>query len=176
MPVYTVHAPRSAGPDLVTATDKVVFVRDGFYVWAFLAALLWMIWHRLWWALLGYVVISIAGEVAMSALGVGGGTRLLVMVLFALLMGLEGASLRRWTYSRGNWRQLDVVVAEDTDSAERRFFDRVTAKRAFANDQAAIERGAPPPTRNVPAQPFSRPPSGAHDSIIGLFPHPGAPR
>jgi hypothetical protein len=176
MPVYTVHAPRSAGPAAVAATDKFVFVRDGFYVWAFLAGLVWLIWHRLWWALLGYVAISIVGEVVLSALHVGSGTRLLVMVLFALLMGLEGGSLRRWTFSRGSWRQIDVVVADDADSAERRFFDRFTGRRSFVNDPSAIDRGAPPPTRNIPGQPFSRPPSGAHEAIIGLFPQPGASR
>jgi hypothetical protein len=176
MPVYTVHAPRSAGPDPIAATDKFVFVRDGFYVWAFLAGLVWLIWHRLWWALLGYIAITIVGEVALSALHVGLGTRFLVMVLFAVLMGLEGASLRRWTFSRGSWRQIDVVVADDADTAERRFFDRFTARRNFVNDQSAIDRGAPPPTRNTAGQPFSRPPSGAHEAIIGLFPQPGASR
>ena len=41
-------------------------------------------------------------------------------------MGLEAASLRRWSYSRGKWRQIDFVVADDEETAERRFFDRWT--------------------------------------------------
>ena len=176
MPVYTVHAPLAAGREANAATDRFVFVRDGFYVWAFLAALVWMVWHRLWWVLLGYVLISIVGEVALSVLQASAGTRLVVMVLFALLMGLEGGSLRRWTLSRGKWRQIDVVVADDADSAERRFFDRWTARRNLVNDQAAVDRGAPPPTRHVPGEAFSRPPSAAHEAIIGLFPQPGASR
>ena len=176
MPVYTVHAPRSAGPEPLAATDRFVFVRDGFHFWAFVAGLIWLIYHRLWWALLGYVAISIVGEIALSALGAGSGTRFTVMVLFALLMGLEAASVRRWTLSRGKWRQIDVVVADDAQSAERRFFDRWTARRNLVNDQSAVERGAPPPTRHVPGEAFSRPPSGAHEAIIGLFPQPGASR
>jgi len=88
-------------------------------------------------------------------------------------MGFEAASLQRWTLSRRNWRQLDIVVADDAESAERRFFDRWTAEqRGLSNDQSAIDRGGPPPTRDVPGQPFSRPPS----EIIGLFPQPGASR
>ncbi len=35
------------------------------------------------------------------------------VMLSALLMGLEASSLRRWTLSRGKWRQLDVVVADE---------------------------------------------------------------
>src|SRR4051812_9771983 len=113
MPVYTVHAPRGAGPEPFAATDKFEFVRDGFHFWAFVAGLIWLIYHRLWWALLGYVVLSIAGEVALSMLKVDLGARFVVMLLFALLMGFEAASLRRWTLSRGKWRQLDVVVADN---------------------------------------------------------------
>jgi hypothetical protein len=176
MPVYTVHAPRGAGPEPFSATDKFVFVRDGFHFWAFVAGLIWLIYNRLWWALLGYVVLSVIGEVALSLLNVNIGVRFVVMLLFALLMGFEAASLRRWTLSRGKWRQLDVVVADNKDAAERRFFDRWTAQHNAVNDQWASDRGGPPPTRHVPGQPFSRPPSPAQNDIIGLFPQPGATR
>jgi hypothetical protein len=176
MPVYTVHAPRAASRGVAAATDKFVFVRDGFHFWAFVAGLIWLIWYRLWWALLGYVVLSIVGEIALSMLGAGAGTRLVVMLLFALLMGFEAASVRRWTLSRGKWRQLDIVVADDAETAERRFFERWTARRDVSNDPVGVDRGAPPPTRRVPGQPFSRPPSGSREEIIGLFPQPGASR
>ena len=46
----------------------------------------------------------------MMALGAGGMAVLLANFLIALLMGFEAASLRRWTLSRRNWRQLDIVV------------------------------------------------------------------
>jgi hypothetical protein len=173
MPVYTIHAPRHAGLDSYAGADRFVFVRDGFHFWAFVAGLIWLVWYRLWWALLGYIAISIIGEVVLSALGAGAGTRFAVMLLFALLMGFEAASLRRWTLSRGNWRQVDVIVGDNRDAAERRFFDRWTATRAGGFDHV-VDRGAPPPTRG--AAPYTRPPSGSHESIIGLFPQPGANR
>ena len=90
---------------------------------------------------------------------------------------LRRRACERWTLSRRNWRQLDIVVADDEEAAERRFFDRWTARqRVLGNDQPAVDRGGPPPTRDVPGQPFSRPPPPPHDDIIGLFPEPGAPR
>jgi hypothetical protein len=108
-------------------------------------------------------------------LGVGPGAVFLAEVLIALLMGFEAASLQRWTLSRRNWRQLDIVVADDEEAAERRFFDRWTAKRrGLSNDQPSVDRGGPPPTRDIPGQPFSKPPPS--DEIIGLFPQPGASR
>ena len=171
MPVYTVHAPKSVGLEPLAATDRFVFVRDGFHFWAFVAGPLWLLFHRLWLALIGYLVLSFVAEVALSKLGVPSGPRMLAMFLIALLMGFEASSLRRWSLSRGRWRQLDVVVADRPEAAERRFFDRLTAagrpRETYSND-----RGAPPPTRHVPAQPFSRGP----EDVIGLFPQPGVTR
>ena len=94
-----------------------------------------------------------------------------------VLMGLEAASLQRWTLSRRNWRQLDTVVGDDEETAERRFFDRWTAgKRGAGFDPLSVDRGGPPPTRDVPGQPFSKPPPLPQGGIIGLFPEPGGQR
>ena len=176
MPVYTVHAPVT-GNTGIAATDRFVFVRDGFYVWAALLGVVWLAWHRLWLALIGWIVLMTLIDVAMTRLGVSPTAIFLADALIALLMGFEAASLWRWTLSRHNWRQLDIVVADDEEQAERRFFDRWTAKpRNPSNDQTAVDRGAPPPTRDVPGQPFSRPPPLSQNEIIGLFPEPGASR
>jgi hypothetical protein len=152
MPVYTVHAPATSNWDLRT-TDRFTFVRDGFHVWAALFGVVWLAWNRLWLAFF------------------------LVDGLLALLLGFEASTLKRWNLSRRNWRQLDIVVADDEEAAERRFFDRWTAKqRAPGNDQSSVDRGAPPPTRDVPGQAFSRPLPPSRDEINGLFPEPGASR
>ena len=176
MPVYTVHAPVTNGAD-VAATDRFAFVRDGFHFWAAVLGPVWLAWHRLWLALIGWIVLMAVIDVAMVRLGVASGAIFLAGVLLALLLGFEAASLKRWTLSRRNWRQLDIVVADDEEAAERRFFDRWTAKqRLLSNDQTAVDRGAPPPTRDIPGQPFSKPPPLPQNEIIGLFPEPGASR
>jgi hypothetical protein len=175
MPVYTVHAPTADNAD-IAATDRFAFVRDGFRFWAALFGPLWLAWHRLWLALIGWIVVMIAIEVGLAKLGAGGTAIFFINVLIALLMGFEASSIRRWTLSRRNWRQLDIVVAGNEESAERRFFDRWTAKQRLINDQSAVDRGAPPPTRDIPGQPFSKPPPLPRSEIIGLFPEPGAPR
>jgi hypothetical protein len=176
MPVYTVHAPSADGADL-RATDRFVFVRDGFHFWAVLLAPLWLIWHRLWLSLIGWIIAIIALELVLVRLGAGSAAIFFADFIVAVLMGFEAASLHRWTLSRHHWRQLDVVVADDAEAAERRFFDRWAAKqRGIVNDQQAVDRGAPPPTRDVPPQPFSKPPPLPGSGIIGLFPEPGGPR
>lgn len=169
MSVYTVHAPPADGPDVRGTTDNFVFVRDGFSFGAFVFGPAWLLYRRLWLALGGYLVLSIAVEAALTLLRVGWGTRIAVMAVIAVLMGLEAASLRRWTLSRRKWRPLDVVVADNQEAAERRFFDRWRARAEF--DPLAVDRGAPPPARGAPDQ--SRPPAIPRGDIVGLFPQPG---
>jgi hypothetical protein len=176
MPVYTVHAPSASGADL-RAADKLVFVRDGFHVWAMILAPFWLVWNRLWLAAIGWVVVTVALEVGLAGLGAGRTAIWSASALVALLMGFEAASLKRWTLSRRKWRQLDTVVADDEEAAERRFFDRWTAGQGAASyDPLTVDRGAPPPTRNIPGQRFSEPPPLPQGGIIGLFPEPGGPR
>jgi hypothetical protein len=176
MPVYTVHAPSTYGADL-RATDKFTFVRDGFHVAAMIFGPLWLIWNRLWIATIGWVVVTAVLEVGLVRLGAGRTAIAGADVLVAILLGFEAASLRRWTLSRRNWRQLDIVVADDEDAAERRFFDRWAAgRRGPSFDPLTVERGGPPPTREVPGQSFSKPPPLPEGSIIGLFPEPGGQR
>ena len=169
MAVYTVHGPASYyGGDVRTAPDQLVFVRDGFYVWAFVGTFLWLLWHRLWLALIGYIALIIVTEIAMSAAGVGSGSRFLVMAVIALLLGLEAGSLRRWKLPCRKWRQLDIVVADSEEAAERRFFERWNAKTARDNSWNA----APPP---LPRASIAQP-QNAPQNVLGLFPEPGASR
>ena len=165
MAVSTVHAPAGYGVDVRARPDQFVFVRDGFYFWAFVLSILWLVWHRLWLALLGYLALTLAVEIALWSFGASAGTRFVVMGLIALLLGLEAGSLRRWKLSRRKWRQIDVVVADSEEAAERRFFDRwhAAAPRDGAHGGAALH---PLPHASL-AQPAG---------IIGLFPEPGAMR
>lgn len=175
MPVYTVHAPvvaQGGAPTMATTTDKYVFVRDGFYFWAMIAPVIWMLYHRLWLALFGYIVLAVAMGFTLSRLGVSSGTALIAFGLVSVLIGLEAASLRRRKVSGRKWRQLDVVVADDEEAAERRFFDRHAGALAPSASASWADRGPQQPS-STPYQPQAA--SGTND-IIGLFPQPGAPR
>src|SRR5690348_14674237 len=103
MPVYTVHAPVTSGADLA-ATDKFTFVRDGFHFWAAVFSVIWLAWHRLWLALIGWIILMVAVDVGLARLGLGRGSIFVVDLLLALLLGFEAASLHRWTLSRRKWR------------------------------------------------------------------------
>jgi uncharacterized protein DUF2628 len=162
MPVYTVHAPPPRRNEAESDPTRFAFVRDGFYVWAFLLGPLWMLWHRLWLAFIGYVALVAATHFALIMLNVPDGVKIAVGVLLALLVGFEAPSLRRWTLTRRGWSNLGVVVADDRESAERRFFD------------AWVGQGQQPEARSTAVAPAGRPTSSAPPDVIGLFPHPGA--
>jgi hypothetical protein len=164
MAIYTVHEPPPRRDELADPA-RFAFVRDGFHFWAFLLGPLWMLRHRLWLALIGYLVVAAALHVGLTALGVSGNLRVAVALLLALLVGLEAASFRRWTLGRRRWRNLGVVVADDLEQAERRFFDAWVA-------ETPRPEPAPRPS-GLPAQP-ARPAGAAQSDVIGLFPEPGA--
>lgn len=173
MRVYTVHAPLANGLRARIPSDGFVFVRDGFHFWALIGGVFWLLYHRLWLAALGYMVLVVGISIGLALLHVDSEATFWVFLLIALLMGFEASSLRRWTLSRRKWRQHDVIVADDEQAAERRFFDRWTDKQRENNDeQMPVDRGSPPPTREMAGQSFSRPPP--LPGIVGLFPQPGA--
>ena len=69
MPVYTVHAPVANGAN-PAATDRFVFVRDGFHFWAAVASVFWLLWHRLWLALIGWIILMVAIDVVAVAIAI----------------------------------------------------------------------------------------------------------
>jgi len=165
MTVYTVHEPRPRRNEDTTAPDRFVFVRDGFYFWAFLLGPLWLLWRRLWLVLLLYLVVTAAIQAGLWALGMSGTVKFIVGFLVALLVGFEAASLWRWTYARRRWKNLGLVVGSDRETAERRFFDTWIGESPVGKAGMA----ASPPMPPLP-EPY-RVASTAPD-VIGLFPEP----
>jgi hypothetical protein len=172
MSIYTVHEPSPRADEDAPNPERFVFVRDGFYFWAFLLGPLWMLRHRLWLVLLGYIVVTIALQVGLRAIGASATVMTLAGVLFALLIGFEAATLRRFTLTRRRWKNVGIVVGDDLELAERRFFDS-WLKHPSGNGAPA---GSEPRGASVaPAATIMRRPPPS-PGVLGLFPQPGAPR
>jgi Protein of unknown function (DUF2628) len=171
MATYTVHEPPPKRDESAPDPERLVFVRDGFSFWAFLLAPLWMLWHRLWLVLIGYVLITIALQVVLPALGAAATVSFAVGTLVSLLVGFEAATLRRFGLARRRFRNVGIVVGDDLEAAERRFFD-ARFKDARLNARSA-DPGSPTATAPARALPTLRKPA---PDVIGLFPEPGAPR
>jgi hypothetical protein len=165
MAVYTIHQPPLRKGETSPDPDRFVLVRDGFYFWAFVFGPIWMIWRRLWLTLVLYIVAITGLEIGLRVLGVGAPMRMLVMLAVALLVGLEAATLQRWTLGRRGWKNVGVVVGDDVESAERRFF---ATWIDGAQPAAQSDAGKPPAAPRMQI-------SGGSD-VLGLFPEADKPR
>lgn len=166
MAVYTVHQPPLAKGENAPDPSRFTFVRDGFYMWGFLLSVLWMLRHRLWLVAVLFVALSVLVEVGLRYAGINANLRALVMVALAFLVGLEGSTLRRWTLKRRGFTNVGVVVADNQDDAERRFFVNWQAGRR--------PNAAPPPPHSDAVARMGRPEAARpepHD-VIGSFPQP----
>ncbi len=168
MSVYTVYEPPLRAADALADPQRFIFVRDGFYFWAFLLGPFWMIRHRLWLVLALYLVILIGIEVGLRAVGGSGGAIMLVGFLIALLVGFEAGTLRRSTLEGRGWRNVGTATGR-REEAELRFFD------AWLKQPA--RRSAPPVATGPSASAVAQPPSSpGATGVIGLFPEHGASR
>jgi uncharacterized protein DUF2628 len=172
MSIYTVHEPPPKADTGEPDPERFVFVRDGFSFWAFLLAPLWMLRHRMWLVFLGYVIVTVALQVGLRLIGASATVILVAGALVSLLIGFEAASLRRFTLWRRRWKNVGIVVGDDVESAERRFFD-AWMNRSRTNPSASVEPRAA--SALAPAVPPARR-SPVSSDVIGLFPQPGAPR
>ena len=123
MLTYTVHEPPDPPADRIDRAEKLVFIKDGFSWAAALFAPLWMIVHRLWWALLGFVVV--VGSLQLAGKLAAVDQRWVALTGFAvnLLVGFEADTLRRWALERRGWHMLGAVNGRTYAECERRFFE-----------------------------------------------------
>ena len=165
MAVFTVHQPPLGAAETTPEPTRFTFVRDGFYFWGFVLSVLWMLRHRLWLVAVMFVALCVLIVVGLKLVGAPGGLQEMAIIALAFLVGLEGATLRRWTLARRGWTNVGVVIADNEDDAERRF---------FVNWQAGRRPNVAPPQAN--AESVVRVARNSSPDVIGSFPQPEPPR
>jgi hypothetical protein len=116
----------------------------------------------MWLVFLLYVIVTVAVQFGLTALGMSAAVNFAVGFLIALLVGFEAGTLRRFTLRR--WRNVGSVVGVNRDEAERRFFDAWVAREEFGRPLMDNPDGIPPGANVVRTQ--------SSDDVIGLFPEP----
>jgi len=162
MPVYTVHEPPRRDDDALGHAMRFRFVRDGFHFWAFILAPLWMLRHRLWIELIAWLLILGGAMFLLHRFGIEESAGFWVWLFLSAPVGMEASSLLRWKLARRGFGQAGIVVGDNLEDAERRFFDR------WDEEPARPVAGAP-----ASPSPFGPPPAASSD-IVGLFPQPQA--
>ncbi len=123
MLTFTVHEPPHPPADRVDRAESLVFVKDGFAWLAALFSPIWLLVHRLWWPLLGYIVFSGLLELLRWSGYVDSDWITLAMIGAHLLIGFEADTLRRWSLDRNGWHTLGSVSGRNLAECERRFYE-----------------------------------------------------
>ena len=71
MQTYTVYEKRVAPADIEERAGDLIFVKEGFAFWAFIAPALWFLFKRLWRGLLLYLALTIGLSIALTMLDTG---------------------------------------------------------------------------------------------------------
>lgn len=164
MTTYTVHHPSAAAAEILNRSDETVFVKEGFSWPALFIPFLWLIYHRLWIGLLGYIALVSGIAVVGALFSLSDVVTNIISLGANVLLAFEGNNIRRWTLRGKNYHDVGVVIGRPLMEAERRFF------------QSLIDHGAPPPDA-VPV-PDEKPIQvatalGRDSGPAGLFPAPG---
>ena len=112
MAVYTVFEPpqrrgrAAAQRAAAERAERFVFLRDGFSWGAFLFGPLWLLYRRLWLALIGYLIVFAALEFGLQVVRVGFGVQVLAGVLIELLVGFEAP--KTWTITPGGLQTVTI--------------------------------------------------------------------
>ena len=123
MLTFTVHEPPNPPADRVDRAESLVFVKDGFSWSALLFGPLWLLAHRLWWPLLGYVVLAGGLQAVQWLTALDRGWLTFATIALHLLVGLEGGALRVRALDRRGWQNLGAVTGKTLAECERRFFE-----------------------------------------------------
>jgi hypothetical protein len=158
MRAYTIHAP----PDEAPAPERFAFVKDGFSWPALLVPILWILWHRLWLTLLGYVIYLLV--LAWIGRLTGDWNAGLLAILGSFLFALEANNIRRTSLENRGWREVGGSFGQNLDEAEIRFFEKWAGGAAEPVEKAeAVSRAAYSPRARA---------HGADEPILGLCPDP----
>ncbi|HTO78195.1 MAG TPA: DUF2628 domain-containing protein [Methylocystis sp.] len=136
MAIYVVMEPAGERE----ASEKVVFLRDGFSIPAFIFGPFWLFWNRaylaagLWLALL--TMLAVEG----TALRLPPEATALINFALSLALGFEGVRLIIWTLERRGFRQSGVVACDNAQEAEEVFFHNRRA--AYPSSRPYSKEGA----------------------------------
>lgn len=149
-------------PGSESPSDRAVFVRDGFYVLAFLVPVLWFAVHRCWLAALAALAVAVGVPTAAGALGypeAAGG----ILLVSSFWFGLEAGNIRVAALRRRGFADAGVIEADRVSDAEIRYL-----AGSIDNMPAAIMA--------QPSQPWGttgRPVPATGGPALGLFGYPG---
>jgi hypothetical protein len=164
---YTIHEPAAAPADPLARADATQFVKEGIAWWALIFPLLWLLYHRMWIVLAGFVALLILIEAGSSLAGLEDAAAGWITIVVTLIFALEANDLRRWTLARAGFVTVGAVSGRDRTECELRYF----SQWPDAPVSPASRGGMGKPTSAPAAKKGSG--AGGEEEVIGLFPEAG---
>jgi hypothetical protein len=163
---YTVHEPSVGPEDIEERAGKLVFVKEGLALWALIAPGLWLLFNRVWWGLLAYVVLAGSRVAALTSKGAGEQIIAWGGLALNLIFAFEARDLYRGALERRGYALIGVVSGRNLEECERRFLQewlpeaRGQRSRLMAmSGTGTVLPGTPPRLQGEP--------------VIGMFPAHG---
>ncbi len=155
MRAYTVHAPPGE-----PRPERFAFVKDGFSWPALFVPILWILWHRMWLTLIGYVIFVLL--VAWTGRLAGDAHAMILALTGSFILALEGNTIRRLSLEQLGWREIGESFGSNLSEAEIRFFHRRADVSTYRSEEPAQRTG-------LAGGPGAR---ENEERVLGLFPEP----
>ncbi|MGI9351592.1 MAG: DUF2628 domain-containing protein [Rhizobiaceae bacterium] len=154
MAVFTVYLKPEG--TIADPADGFRLVKDGNSPLALIFPPVWLVWHRLWLALLAYLAVTMA--IILLAVWQPGAAIAYLSALPGFYLLLEGSELVRGKIERQGWQYAGIVQGDTREEAEIRYL-------AESGD-TVLKSKKIDPSRKV----ISRPAFHSPSATAGLFP------
>ncbi len=157
MASYVVLTP----PDDPEAPERAEIIRDGFAWLALIIPLLWLLWHRLWFAAALLLLAAVGIVAGMDTLPTWSPAFFAAAVLLSLYVALEGNGLRIARLERQDWQVETVIEAPNGATAEAIYLSGL--------DETPKRKIPPPPGRGWAAPRGATAPAADTGPALGLL-------
>lgn len=130
----------------VKATENIVFVRDAFSIIALAVPVLWLMWHRLWFAALIvlFIMLALSGFLQYSRFAP---MILPLNLLMGMLVAIEGPAWRITALKSMGYAERGTVEAETCEEAQIRWSFEHTGNESRTERPVAVRNYAPTSTQ-----------------------------
>lgn len=122
MQTYTIYERYPASEDIEQRASELVFVKEGFSIFAFLVPLIWLLFNRMWWEAGAFFAFVVILDGVLTLLGVGPEINAVVSFLINVIFAFEARNLHRYNLERKGYSMIAVASGHNLDEVEQRFF------------------------------------------------------
>lgn len=101
-----------------------VLIREGFSWGAFLFGPFWLLWNGLWLSALALIAVSAGVFSALAAADAAAVAAPPAMLAACLIIGFSARDWQRYRLTSGGFRLAEIVLARNSDEAERAMLNR----------------------------------------------------